>query len=137
MREISELWIVNDSGLCLFHDSPELELDPFLFSGFITAINNISISKTTYEISDIEMKNHWLLFIRDTKTDLLFIARSKDLNNKKRIMSVLQQIHERFFKQFPPEMIEHWNGDLSVFKPFKQDLEGFFKDKIAKTKDMW
>ena len=137
MREISELWIVNEAGLCLFHDSPELNLDPLLFSGVITAINQISLSKTTHRISDIKMGNHWLIFTQNPVTALLFIARSLDINNKKWIMIRLQQIHDRFFKRFSLKSITDWNGDLSIFKPFKEDLEEFFLDKLTKTKDMW
>ena len=56
MMALDDLWILNESGTCMFNRSRSNDFNPFIFSGFFAAITQMGkkcAKKKKNEINDI------------------------------------------------------------------------------------
>jgi hypothetical protein len=52
------------------------------------------------------------------------------------INKYLEKIEERFITKYRDDII-NFNGEVSVFQPFKEELKEFFEDRFIKLKSIW
>ncbi|NHI94164.1 MAG: hypothetical protein EAX96_16860 [Candidatus Lokiarchaeota archaeon] len=126
MREIEEIWIINESGITLFNFSKD-ELDPTLFGGFISAIQNFIKEIGNQKIESIIMGSSQLTLLK-SKYDLIFVARSDKKIKKKNIEKHLNTVVKSFFELYEDE-VKDWDCDSTKFDDFKDVIEYIFDDK--------
>lgn len=130
MKELVELWVLHESGTCLFHYSLEDKVDPVLFGGFFSAINQYSSSmtKSSANIQDITMGNFLLVNYVLPEYGLFFVGRCKKTNHRKSIRKTLIYISKLFLDLYPEDMIKNWNGNTSKFENFNESIQDFFNN---------
>lgn len=130
MKELVELWVLHESGTCLFHYSLEDKVDPVLFGGFFSAINQYSSSmtKSGSVIQDITMGNFILVNYVLPDYGLFFVGRCKKTKHRKSIRKTLIYISKLFQDIYPIEDIKAWNGNTTIFEDFNQSIREFFNN---------
>ena len=125
MREIEEIWVINDFGITLFNYSKD-KVDPTLFGAFITAIQNFISELGDQKIDSITMGTSQLTLFK--ANELVFVARSdkkvKRKNVEKHLKTVVKEFLELYGKQ-----IKNWDGETDKFIGFKEVIEYIFDDK--------
>lgn len=77
-------------------------------------------------ISSITTGDSLVVFKQFDSSNLIFIGRSKTLNVKK-LEKLLEQIYIKFSKQYSSEIIEKFDGNVSIFNDFKETIDKLFK----------
>jgi len=126
MREIDEIWVINGYGITLFNYSKD-KVDPALFGGFITAIQNFITELGDQKIESITMGTSQLTLLK-AKFDLAFVARSDKKIKKKNIEKHLKTVMNKFF-ELHENNVENWDGETDKFLGFKDVIEYIFDDK--------
>src|SRR5271157_2027398 len=135
MRDIAELWIIDESGCCIFNYAPVQSLDPNLFAGFMIALSQFGQSIAQASIQSLKLGRNLFVFTKIPSTNLLVVGRAEQKTaDETRISQVLKDIYARFLEKFPPETMKEWCGDIKQFEPFKEDIEKFFEDKTTRVK---
>ena len=64
MGDIDEFWVINEGGLCLYTISVENEsnLDPGLFGGFVTAIDQFGENLSNDRIQKLNFGKNLIVF---------------------------------------------------------------------------
>ena len=135
---IKEFWIINTSGICLFHrsvdsnvykiDTKNITIDTELFSGLLTAILNMYSELSSTEIQKLEGEGGKFLFFR--KQNLIYIVRSQLNDDDKKIKKKIEIIQNLFIEKYNKQL-EEFDGNITSFSLFEADLNEIFK-KISK-----
>ena len=135
---IKEFWIINTSGICLFHrsvdsnvykiDTKNITIDTELFSGLLTAILNMYSELSSTEIQKLEGEGGKFLFFR--KQNLIYIVRSQLNDDDKKIKKKIEIIQNLFIEKYDKQL-EEFDGDITSFSLFETDLNEIFK-KLSK-----
>lgn len=128
MKELLELWILHESGTCLFHYSLENKVDPVLFGGFFTAINQLSasMSKTGAKIQDISTGNFLLMNFLLPEYHVSLVGRCKKTKHRKSVIKTLEHIAELFQEKYEAIEVAEWDGNLVRFEKFQPIVEKYF-----------
>ncbi len=138
MKNLIELWIINESGTLLFHYSLEKKVDPVLFGGFFAAINQYSatMSKSGEKIQEINMGNFILVNYPVPDYGISVVARCKKTKHSQSTRKTLEFIAEMFQEKYTQHEIVSWNGNLTKFDTFFKDVECFFNNEILMAQRM-
>ncbi|MFX1444345.1 MAG: hypothetical protein ACFFHV_13100 [Promethearchaeota archaeon] len=137
---VEEFWIIDTSGICLFHraiheksnimdQKVEIQIDEQLFSGLLSGIMSFAEEVSKEQIKKIELDEGKFLFF--ARRNLIFIVRSHLNTSDKNVKKKIQIIEDLFIKKYSKEL-DTFNGDVSSFRFFENDLEEIFK-KISKS----
>lgn len=137
---VEEFWIMDTSGICLFHRSIHgkaniidekagIQIDEQLFSGLFSGIMSFTEEVSKEQIKKIELNEGKFLFF--SRQNLIFIVRTELNISDKSVKKKIQIIEDLFIKKYSKEL-EAFNGDISSFRLFENDLEEVFK-KISKS----
>ena len=135
MGDIDEFWVINEGGLCLYNISVENEpnLDPGLFGGFVTAIDQFGENLSNDRIQKLNLGKNLIVFKKNLKNNLLFVGLTVKSGEKK-LRKVLYEIESKFLDKYSDELILNWDGDLSVFEDFYEEIKRLFRGKKRKPK---
>ena len=127
MNELDELWILNESGACMFNYAVNSKMDPLLFGSFFTAINQFGKQCSDTAIDDITMGQNFLMsvFLPDYHTTI--VGRSTHTKKRKNMKKMLKEISVKFITHFSTQQITQWDGNLEIFDDFGTYIEEFFK----------
>ncbi|MFX1295974.1 MAG: hypothetical protein ACFFD2_14135 [Promethearchaeota archaeon] len=133
------LYIINDSGMCLFsfNFKKDIEsLDPVLFSGFLMAINQFSdrlktklalkeSGKKMSTLSSISFNINLEFIIEYMKplTGAMIISKSA---NRIELRTFLKQVLTTFNNRYV-DILENWDRKINHFKTFSNELELIFQ----------
>jgi len=129
MKELDEVWILYESGACLFNYAIDTKMDPVLFAGFFTAINQFGQEYAKNSIDDITMGGNLLMTQTLPEYRVSMVGRTTDIKNRKSLKKTLSEISTIFKSHFSPGDIESWDGDLGKFKGFLEFITGYFTQK--------
>ncbi len=122
-----EFYIIQrDSGQALFHQSfSTAKYDPDLFAGLFTAILQYAKVYSNKDIADFEMKKKIISIGTTDKYPILYIyiVDKEVVKKKKKIKKMLNLVKKEFEKAYDPEIITNWNGNITIFKPFRPRLD--------------
>ena len=132
---INEFWIIDKSGICLFHrsvdknetssaDSDQMQL----ISGFLSSILNLYSQISSDELQKILGEGFKFLFF--SYANLIFMVRANLNTNDNQIKKKINIIQKSFIKKYATEL-ENFDGNIDSFKKFEKDLDQIFK-KISK-----
>ena len=131
---IEEFWIVDKSGICFFHRSIDKNNEigddyEQLLGGVFTGLLTFSNQLTTANLQKIETKDNKILFF--IEGGLIFVIKADLKASDKKIKEKIKILEDRFIKRFKNE-ISNFNGEISSFKIFEDDLDKIFK-KMSKS----
>ena len=135
MGDIDEFWIINEGGLCLYTISVENEsnLDLGLFSGFVTAIDQFGENLSNSQIQKLNLGKNLIVFKKNFKSKLLFVG-STTKSSEKKLRKILGELEEKFLATYSKDVIADWNGDISTFEDFSEEIKYLFRGKKRKSK---
>ena len=123
MKEIiKDIWIQAESGIVVFHESfTKSGVDEQLFGMLMSALNSFAeeLSKgglSSFEIQEQRFyisKRHCFNFITSSSIDV----------KEKAVNKEIERLMDRFFKMYPKDILNDWNGDISIFSGFRQEIE--------------
>ncbi len=130
---LQDIWIVEDSGIVLFHRVYDEKVDATLFGGLLTALNSFAEEITTGGLSNFELakKKFYILKYKN----YLFIANASNKHNYKKVKIELDTIIQKFFELYSDVLLDNWNGDTSLFKNFEKKIADSLEGVIKKFEE--
>lgn len=137
VKVLQDIWILKEeSGIVVFHRVFDEELDVQLFGGLMSALNSFAEQLSKEGISSFELSNKRFTLLK--REGLLFVASSDNDEKIKRVQRELKRISDKFFEIYPPEILENWDSDISMFKDFKEEIEESLEETVKKfQKAFW
>jgi len=133
---IQDLWIIDESGIVLFHRVFDETVDVNLFGAMMSALNSFAEEITKSGLTNFEVTNTRFSLLKDK--NYLFIANASKNHNVEKINHELESIRNKFFEAYKEEVLAHWNGDTNLFKNFIKKIEESFENIIEKLdKAFW
>ncbi|MFX1392178.1 MAG: hypothetical protein ACFFAH_01265 [Promethearchaeota archaeon] len=135
-KVIEDIWILSEAGTVIFHRVFDEKVDPQLFGGLMTALNTFAEEISKRGLSNFEMGDKRFTILK--RNTFLFIANSDIKIKQKKVIQELNNIIEKFFNRYPKEVLDYWNYDVSLFFPFKSEIENSLVEPIKKfQKAFW
>ncbi len=133
---IQQIWIVLDSGLCLFQTSFEKDktdqIDNKLFPGFISAIASFATEVSKRPIRKIQLGE--LILNQYKKNDLLAcISTKKDISDEKALTSLFDRILYEFEAEYRPILESSDVFDMEHFESFQSKILHIFRVNLSLT----
>ena len=133
---IQDLWILEDSGIVLFHRVFDEKVDANLFGGLLSALNSFAEEISKSGLSNFELSNKRFSLLK--AKNYLFIANASKKINLKKVHSELEIIKDRFFEYYQDDVLNNWNGDTRLFSNFENKIEDSLEQIIEKLeKAFW
>lgn len=130
---IQDIWIVEDSGIVLFHRVFNEKVDVTLFGGLLTALNSFAEEITSGGLSNFELAGKKFYLLKNK--NYLFIANASNKYNFKKVKIELSAIIQRFFESYSDVLLNNWNGDTSIFNNFEIEIESSLEGVIKKLEE--
>ena len=136
MKVLQDIWILTDAGIVLYHRIYDENFDDQLFGSLFSALNSFAEEVVKDGLSNIELHDKRFTLLK--RNNLIFIANSSKKIKEKKVMEELKEIVEKFFKLYPPQMLENWDNDVSIFKKFGEEIEDSLEETIDRfRKAFW
>lgn len=133
---IQDLWIMQDGGAVLFKHTQSDRVDSQLFGGFMSAINSIAATFSKEGLNNFELGD--LRFYLMRQDGLLFVANTNKNVKPQKVEKDIKENITKFVKKYPREVLHNWNGDLTFFNDFKNEIEETLEDPLTKLKStLW
>jgi len=116
-KSIDDFYILTESGTVLFKDSMVNLLETQSFGMIMSSINMFAKQVITGGLSKFELGNQRFNLMK--MNDLIFCASSLLKVKEKKISAFLNKISEKFFELYPKDIVQKWNGDISLFEKFQ------------------
>jgi len=138
---VEELWVINLSGICLFHrsihsdnpDSSDLNIgENQLFSGLLTGILTATSEFSSTDIRKMETLEGKFMFFK--KKNLVFVVWAKVKSSDKKIQKKIRILQNLFIEKFKEEL-ENFDGEVTTFHLFEDELDKVFK--IITKSEKW
>ncbi len=124
------VWIIMETGQCLVHKdfSEHSEIDEDLISGFQSAI----ISYADMKIKSIVAEDIRFVYESTFSPKLIFVI-AADINvDLKKLEEFLDLVKREFLADYRYK-IDNWAGDVKIFKPFDEKLDGLIREWLIKS----
>lgn len=133
---IQDIWILDDSGIVLYHRVFDEKVDADLFGGLLSALNSFAEELSKGGLSNFELANKKFSLLK--RKNYLFIANSSKKHNLKRVNQELNNIMNKFFELYQENLLNKWNGDTRIFSNFENEIEESLEGIIEKLeKAFW
>ncbi|MFX1538156.1 MAG: hypothetical protein ACFFDI_28505 [Promethearchaeota archaeon] len=129
---IKDLWIIENSGTCLYHYHAffsDYDIDRVLFSGFIAALSSFTASLTRKEIDYLKMQNDELYFISLENIIVVSIMNAAG-GEQQVIKQILKFIGEKFLKYLTTVPKRAYFDPRDIEDSFTKEVEEFCVDKL-------
>ncbi|NVM27882.1 MAG: hypothetical protein HWN65_03485 [Candidatus Helarchaeota archaeon] len=134
MRDIEELWIINNSGINLFNFCKKNTKNPLLFSGFISAFQNFMESLGYKKIESIRLGDSKIMIYRGD-SDIYYVTRSKKDIKDEDIIKYLKLVEKKFLENYLDEL-KSFTGDTNIFDDFGEVITDLLGIKGRSFKDL-
>lgn len=132
MKIIQDLWILKE-GLVIFKRVFDEKIQDQLLGGFMSALTSFAQQIDKEGLSSFTIGDRtWYLKKQD---GILFIANAGEKAKPKKIIGELDQIASKFRQKYPKELVGSWNGDVSFFNSFEDEIEDSIETPLEKLKD--
>ncbi|MDX1798588.1 MAG: hypothetical protein R3255_08065 [Candidatus Lokiarchaeia archaeon] len=133
---LQDIWIIEDSGIVLFHRVFDEKVDATLFGGLLTALNSFAEEIASGGLSNFELAGKRFYILK--KKNYLFIANASNKYNVKKVKIELDGVMQKFFELYSNILLNNWNGDTSLFSSFEYKIEDSLEGMIEKLeKAFW
>lgn len=140
MEKIEEVWVIEDSGICLFNQSVG-KVDETLFSGFLSSLQTFIQTIGEDKLKKIEMGNSKITIYNLTDYKIFIVLKSEKKTNDKFLEKKIKDISNKFVLKYGSHVVEqqikHLPYNTSIFQDFREDLKEMFEEKIDKNITKW
>ena len=130
---LQDIWILMDSGIVLFHRVFNEKIDANLFGGFLSALNSFAEEIAEKGLSNFEIADKKFTIVKNG--NYIFIANASTKHNPRKIKDELNNVIKKFFQTYPMNLLDNWNGDVSLFSDFKEIINESTEDIIDKFRE--
>lgn len=132
---LQDIWIFTETGISVFKRvfDPK-QVNEQRFAMFLSAVNSFANQVYAGGISNFEVSDKKFSILK--KNNFLFIGNTDPKIKNKKIINELEEISNKFFEIYPKDLLEHWNGDLSLFEHFENHIKDSIQNKINNFMDM-
>lgn len=123
---LQDIWILEKSGIVIFHREYDKVVSPQLFGAMMSALNTFAEQLAEGGLSNFELINTRFTIIKTS--GLIFVANSSKKFNQKKVNKELQKISNKFLKLYS-EDLKKFNGKLGAFSNFIDEIEAFLEEK--------
>jgi len=134
---LQDIWVlIQDSGIVLYHRVFDEKVDVQLFGGLMSALNSFAEVLSKEGLTSFELSSKKFSILK--RKNVLFIGNApKDVKDRK-IIEELNNIADKFFNTYGHDILEYWDGDITVFRNFEKKIENSLEDTIKKfEKAFW
>lgn len=121
MGPLKDLWIFTQTGIEIYSHNPNIELNPTLFGGFVSALQSLSQEIAKDALKSFVIGNSRYTFYLEPKENLYILGRSFVSTLESTITKILIRINEAFYDKFRKK-IEKFTGDVTGFNTFTETL---------------
>ncbi len=132
MKVLQDIWILDISGIVIFHREYDKVVSPQLFGAMISALDMFAEQLAEGGLSNFDLQNTRFTIIK--KSGLIFVANSSKQYKQKKVNKELKKISDKFIKLYS-EKIKRFNGEIGAFSDFKSVIEDTLEDKPIKQKE--
>ena len=126
MKILQDIWIVEKSGIVVFHREFDKVVSPQLFGAMMSALNMFAEQLAEGGLSNFELQNSRFTIIK--KSGLIFVANSSKKYNQKKVNKELKKISDKFFNLYS-EKLKNFKGQIGVFSNFIKEIEDALEEK--------
>lgn len=126
MKILQDIWIVERSGIVIFHREFDKVVSPQLFGAMMSALNMFSEQLAEGGMSNFELENSRFNIIK--QSGLIFVANSSKKYNQKKVNKELKKISDKFFKLYSEKLI-NFKGQIGAFSNFKNEIKDALEEK--------
>jgi hypothetical protein len=126
LKILQDIWILQKSGLVIFHREFDKSVSPQLFGAMMSALNMFAEQLTEGGLSNFDLKDTRFTLIK--KLSLIFIATSSKKYNQKKVNKELEKISTKFIK-LHYDKLENFSGKLGGFSNFIDEIGGSLEEK--------
>ena len=126
MKILQDIWIVEKSGIVIFHREFDKLVSPQLFGAMMSALNTFSEQLAEGGMSNFELENSRFTIIK--QSGLIFVANSSKRYNQKKVNKELKKISDKFIKLYS-EKLKSFKGKIGVFSDFKNEIKNALEEK--------
>ena len=126
---LHDIWIMTNSGIVVFHKAYSKAMDSQLFGMLMTALNSFAEELSKGGLSSFELSDKRFCMTKQNK--FLFVSSSDKKIKEKTVKKEMRYIIEKFFSHFSEDILEHWDGNVSIFEEFGAEIEKIQKDVVG------
>lgn len=121
IKFIEDLWILTDHGTVVYHQGYAQETQDQMFGMLMSALNTLAEKMADGGMSSLELSDKRLSFMK--KRGFIFVGISLKKNKEKKINTQMNYIMDTFFNTYSELFLSTWDGDLSQFEDFGDQLK--------------
>lgn len=126
MKLLQDIWILDKSGIVLFHREFDKSVSPQLFGAMMSALNHFAEQLAEGGLSNFELQNTRFTIIK--QSGLIFVANSSREFNQKKVNKELKKISDKFFKLYS-DKLKNFKGQIGAFSEFKNEIKDTIEEK--------
>jgi hypothetical protein len=126
LKVLQDIWILQKSGLVLFHREFDKVVSPQLFGAMMSALNMFAEQLTEGGMSNFDLKDTRFTIIK--KGSLLFIATSSKKYSQKKVNKEIEKLSNKFIKLYYNEL-ENFKGKLGSYTNFIHEIGSSLEEK--------
>ncbi|MFX0020711.1 MAG: hypothetical protein ACFE9S_00175 [Candidatus Hermodarchaeota archaeon] len=126
MKVLQDIWILEHSGITIFHREFDSIVSPQLFGAMMSALNMFAEQLTEGGLSNFDLKDKRFTIIK--KRDLIFVATSSKKYNQKKINKELEKISDKFLTLYK-DNLEKYQGKIGAFSDFINEIGNSIEGK--------
>ena len=126
MKVLQDIWILEKSGIVIFHRTFDKTVSPQLFGAMMSALNMFAEQLTEGGLSNFELNEKKFTIIK--KGELLFVVNSSNKIKQKKVNKELGKVSKKFIKLYS-DRLKGFRGEIGAFSEFKEIIENVLEDK--------
>ena len=133
-KVIQDLWILQQSGVVVYNRVFDSKVNEQLFGGLMSALHAFATELSSGGLTNFELSAIRFTILKDN--EFLFVANSAKKVKEKRVQEELGKVADRFFNKYPLDWVKNdWDGDISYFTDFEEEIGEHLEDPIKRFWD--
>jgi hypothetical protein len=106
--------------------APDTDLNPDLFSGFLSAIQDFTVEMSKKELLMFQVAESQYYIYRQREYPFYIVAKISRYFGELALKKILQEIHDKFWNEYS-ENLTDFQGNTTPFKNFRKTLIKYIK----------
>ena len=133
VKLIQDLWIQKEDGIVLFSRVFHKQVEDQLFGALMSALHSFAEQLSEDGLTNFELSQKKFTLLK--KRGLLFICNTDNKVKDKKVSEELENVSEKFLACYPESTSDDWDGDVSCFQEFGDQIQSALEDPIKKFWD--
>lgn len=126
MKALQDIWILEKSGIVIFHREFDKVVSLQLFGAMMSALNMFAEQLTEGGLSNFDLKDRRFTIIK--KEALLFVTTSSKQYKQKKVNKELEKVSGKFLKLYS-EDLKNYQGKIGAFSDFTNEIRSSLEEK--------